>query len=631
MLKNEKEFFQKVLLVDVSTRFYRVDRFPVGEFFGPTDLGLHLAGKYNSLNIGTGLLAGSIFPGSNRLFFSGFSPCWGGFYISSMGGAGLVFDNLGINTLSIVGSARTPSVLFLNRSHGEEIKVDVFPLDLYSIWERDEGGIYSLMEYTYKQYGCHYENDPRILVTGPASEVTDFGAICSVPIEGRKLSSVDTWAGRGGFGSKMLQQHNIAAVIYGGTYIDEDFRDRNVADQWFENKYKEKMAAKDIEATTKYRFEKNFGTGGTFGVNYATVNGSMLALNYRSIYMQEEERIDIHKKYILNHYLKQFNEETIQKKLQKTCGEPCAAVCKKMRDVYKKDYEPYQALGPLCGIFDQRAAEKLVRQADCYGFDAIAIGGILSWLMDCLDSDLIEPSYLGIKDKPVFTMKNFSVETDSMHNADLGIVLLNKIIKQENYLDLSHGARELAKELSRFKDKRIINHFVFNSFAGKGWMVPNQYWTPGVLSPMAIMGKYYMFYGDSFIPPRELGRINAKRLEQELILDTFGICRFHRQWAEEMAPEIIGSLFDMHDLFLEKVHKTACHINSRNSSIFWESERNIDFIYTFLKRKQVTGGEKSKELDSWIKCFEENSKTAALNFWYEIHKGITESLHYMEC
>ena len=40
-----------------------------------------------------GLLAGSVFPGSNRLIFTGFSPCWGGFYISSMGGAGLVFDN----------------------------------------------------------------------------------------------------------------------------------------------------------------------------------------------------------------------------------------------------------------------------------------------------------------------------------------------------------------------------------------------------------------------------------------------------------------------------------------------------------------------------------------------------------
>jgi glyceraldehyde-3-phosphate dehydrogenase (ferredoxin) len=51
--------YQKVLFVDAGTSFYRIDKFPLGEdFFGPVDLGLHLAGKYNSLNIGAGLLAG---------------------------------------------------------------------------------------------------------------------------------------------------------------------------------------------------------------------------------------------------------------------------------------------------------------------------------------------------------------------------------------------------------------------------------------------------------------------------------------------------------------------------------------------------------------------------------------------
>ena len=77
----------KTLLIDAESRFYRMKRYSVGRFFGPVDLGLYLSGKYNSLNIGTGLLAGSVFPGANRLVFTGFSPCWGGFYISSMGGA----------------------------------------------------------------------------------------------------------------------------------------------------------------------------------------------------------------------------------------------------------------------------------------------------------------------------------------------------------------------------------------------------------------------------------------------------------------------------------------------------------------------------------------------------------------
>ena len=51
---------QKVLFVDAATGYYRTGRYPLGHFLGPVDLGLHLAGKHNSLNIGTGLLAGGI-------------------------------------------------------------------------------------------------------------------------------------------------------------------------------------------------------------------------------------------------------------------------------------------------------------------------------------------------------------------------------------------------------------------------------------------------------------------------------------------------------------------------------------------------------------------------------------------
>ena len=126
---------QKVLIVDSLTGFYKVKRYPLGDYFGPVDLGLHLADRYNSLNIGVGLGAGSIFPGSNRLIFTGISPCWGSFYISSMGGAGLVFNNLGLNMISLVRQARTPSILYLNRNHGEEIEVEVGPVDLERVWK----------------------------------------------------------------------------------------------------------------------------------------------------------------------------------------------------------------------------------------------------------------------------------------------------------------------------------------------------------------------------------------------------------------------------------------------------------------------------------------------------------------
>ena len=615
----------KVLMVDAGTSFYKTKRFRIGNFWGPVDLGIHLAQKHNSLNIGTGLLAGSIFPGSNRLFFNGFSPCWHGFYISSMGGAGLVFDNLGINLLSIVGQAQHPSILYLNRTHGEEIEVELVPAPLPEVWESGRKGVYSVMEHALEKFGHRYEQDPRILATGPASLHTDFGAIGSAPVRKKVLTPIDTWAGRGGLGSKMLQQHGIVAVILGGTFVDEDFRDRSVADSWFQDHYQMKLSAKDMEATTKYRYDPELKTGGTFGVNFSNVGDYLLAFNYRSMYWTDAQRREVHEKFILGHYLKQFNEETIQKKQQKTCGEPCAAVCKKMHGEFKKDFEPYQTMGPLSGIFDQRAAEQLNSRADSHGFDAISVGGVLSWLMECLHEGLLQPGDLGVSSLPVFSPEGFDLVNDSMHNARLGMELLDQMAQENGKINLKEGARKYARNLARDKDKRIMDLFVFTGFARHGWMVPNQYWTPGVLSPMAMMGKYYMNYGREFIEPRELGRENARRMLKELMIDNLGICRFHRAWAEDLMPGIIGKLFGNKEKFLQSISLTASRIHSRNASIFWESERSMDLVHTFLKKKAGEGGQQPG-LKEWVERFAADKQEASLAFWYEVHKGAHEIL-----
>jgi glyceraldehyde-3-phosphate dehydrogenase (ferredoxin) len=615
----------KALMIDATTGFYRMQRYRVGDFFGPVDLGIHLAFKHNTLTIGAGLFAGSVFPGTNRLIFSGMSPCWHGFSISSMGGAALVFDNLGINMLSIMGKAPAPSLLYLNRSHGEEIEMELLPVVPEVLWEQGRTGVYAVMEEALRIFGPRYEKDPRVLAVGPASSTTDFGAIGSAPIKKGVLTYVDTWAGRGGFGSKLFQEHGIVGIIYGGTHITEDVLDRSVADEWFQNKFNQRMAAKDMEVTTKYRYDPKFNTGGTFGVNYAGMDADILAFNYRTIGWSLEERRDLHQRFILDHYLKQFNEETIKPKQQSNCGEPCAAVCKKMHGKFKKDYEPYQTMGPLCGIFDQRAAEQLNHEADRLGLDGISAGGILAWLMDCMDEGLIDPRELGVEAKPRWAMHGFDVVKDSMHNAELGIALLDQMVSPGGKICLKFGARKFARGLAREKGKQVLDRFVSIGFARQGWMVPNQYWTPGVFSPMAIMGKYYMYYGRDFLAPRELGRENARRMLKELTLDNLGVCRFHRAWAEQLMPEAVENIFGCGEEFTRSISMTASRITSRNASVFWESERNIDMVHTFLKNKKQEGLE-SPELDRWIEFFNRDKHAAAYEFWYEIHKGAHEML-----
>lgn len=51
------EAAQRVLFVDPSNGFYRMRKYLVGDYFGPVDLGLHLADRWRSLNIGAGLFA----------------------------------------------------------------------------------------------------------------------------------------------------------------------------------------------------------------------------------------------------------------------------------------------------------------------------------------------------------------------------------------------------------------------------------------------------------------------------------------------------------------------------------------------------------------------------------------------
>jgi glyceraldehyde-3-phosphate dehydrogenase (ferredoxin) len=361
-------------------------------------------------------------------------------------------------------------------------------------------------------------------------------------------------------------------------------------------------------------------------VNYAGVGGRIIAFNYRTIFDTEEARLALHEKLVVGHYLKQFNEETIVTKRQHTCGEPCAAVCKKMRNGFKKDYEPYQTMGPLCGIFDQRAAELLCHRADTLGFDAISVGGVVAWLMDLLDTGALTPEELGVSRKPTWTLEGFDPVADSLRNAELGVEIMEAMIEKRGRLDMSDGARRWGRRFSREKKRRLLDSFVFNAFGRMGWMVPNQYWTPGVLAPMAIMGKYYMYYGQAFAPPRQLGRMCAERFQKELLMDTAGFCRFHRGWAEDTVPDLFGSLYHLKDELLAATAVTASRINSRNASVYWESARDIDFVQTFLLRIRDVEGEKDPQLLEWISRFEASREEAALDWWFEMRKGIDESL-----
>ena len=119
---------------------------------------------------------------------------------------------------------------------------------------------------------------------------------------------------------------------------------------------------------------------------------------------------------------------------------------------------------------------------------------------------------------------------------------------------------------------------------------------------------------------------NAQRMIKELELDNLGFCRFHRAWAEEMIPEIMDKIFECRAGFIRSIELTASRITSRNAAVFWESDRTIDIVHTFLKNKTENEGIQNHDLNQWLEAFDRDKRAAAYEYWYEMHKGIHETL-----
>lgn len=472
----------------------------------------------------------------------------------------------------------------------------------------------------------------RICAVGPAAKYTSEGAIGSSPLRKGDLSKVVDWAGRGGLGSRLYQNHRVAAIIFGGEWEDPDLRDSTEIDAYFMEHFGQKTIQTDVALTEKYRYVPQFETGGTFGINMREMNERLMSFNYTSIYHTDEERLKQHEVMILNHYLAQFNEETIKTKNFQHCGEPCPVACKKMNDIYKKDYEPYHALGPQIGVFDQRAAEQINDFVDAMGFDAIQTGGYLAWIMDIIHEGMIDPAEYGFP--PADLMKfgfpsdpaEFDIVQYSALNGAYARGLLEAILMDPRAGIFCAGIRSAALQLDQQHHTKTVDRAVYIPHGERGYMVPNQYWVPGMISPMPLMGKYYVYYEGKFMPPYELGRKNVERMTYELLVDNSGICRFHRKWAEAVTDEILAAHYGLKKKYKDHQFALAKHIHESESpkSVFWESERTIDLIITFLQQWERFGL-KDEKLSDWIQRFVDDKTQAARDWWQEVYRGITDA------
>ncbi len=630
---------QKALRIDLASGAFSQEGIsPDSGILGPVDFGWQAFQKDPEVfTFGEGPLASSAVPGARRLVMCAWSPQWESFYVTSMGGAAYTFQHVGVNYVALHGRCAEPSVLLLNND-GDAVSVKIVPLrghrEIWCGYKGPEGeslvGIHALQQAIFDRWGKAYpERRVRVFVVGPAAETTQEGAIASNTMKkGRFLPVVD-WCGRGGMGSRLFQAHNLLGCLFGGNWEDPHAASAKDTDPFFVTHYGKKGVKVDQEATVKYRYDPKIQTGGTFGSNLHGMGDKIMTFNYRSVLASNEARSRQHRDFIRDHYLKQFNEETIAPKAFDHCGEPCAVACKKLRGKYKKDYEPYHALGPQVGVFDQRAAEFLNEHADAMGMDAIQTGGTLAWIMECIATDLFPPEDFGFPPKTEMTFAQFTADKtkfdlvrDSWRNARYAVAVIDTILFDPRAALFRQGIRAAARELDRrYPETRPSRVAVYLAHGENGHMVPNQYWVPGMGSPMPIMGKYYVDYSSGFTSPEDLGRKNVARMVYEIMSDNGGLCRFHRKWGEPMLGILVNGRFGLSVDYKRHHYALAQQINAREGQKGhpWETERMGQMFLAFLK---YWGGEDPQgELAQWIAEAEKDPLGAAQAFWHKIKAG----------
>ncbi|PMP87956.1 MAG: glyceraldehyde-3-phosphate:ferredoxin oxidoreductase [Caldisphaera sp.] len=621
------------LYIDVSNDSYKIKEIEDPEVLGIIDYGIkvHFDKKSYSLDpldpenpmvLGIGPFAGGIVIGSHRVVFIFKSPVSTGLHISELGGAGFAFFRTGLDAVVITGRAKDPAIISIVATSQDKIDIKIDHIKEDELWKIYDGyenykGTRALTRYVIsKDESSIIKNKSRVMVVGPGSYKTKFGGIFSYVLDEHtaKITSVSDSASRGGGGTALAKAHNVVAITVGGLLKRPNLNLNNIKlmNQISQDVFKKQYMPVLLDKTVKYRFDPQLKTGGTFGVNYVHYKELTPVLGYNNIYYSRGVRLILHDKVIEN-YWKPFEEGVFDggklTDASKNCGEPCSVSCKKIYKGTKIDYEPAHGVGPISGIITIDDSANLVNLLDDIGLDAIEAGHVISWLFDLIDKGLLNIEDLRLNKKPAFDPESITVETSKI-NAELSEKIINELVFNNSgnkvlKLIAEKGPRAAAKELDDiYKEKiksiglKFEDLLVYAPFGKEGYMTPNYYWSPGVLAPLYVLGKYWTDYSPTFKEPEDYANISVKRAALEYIVANAGFCRFHRGWAEEMMArmykELLGIDIDPYRHGLKMYKMIADYqLKSNAEPIYWESKKVMDIIASIAAETNAIGYEDS--------------------------------------
>ncbi len=588
---------------------------------GPVDYGVrhHLeAGTYekpplspdNTLILGRGVFAGGAAFGTHRIVAVFRSPVSRGIHVSTMGGAATSLARTPYHMIAIHGRSEEPRVLVVD-ARGEKPEAWTWELPWDQLWETWRGyagyrGVRALAALLSDRHSdCIKAPRTRVIATGPAAAKTIMAGLFSPVVTGPRRfdpAGYDS-AARGGPGSVMLRGHGVAAIVVCGgdrTPADENPR---LADRRLLDEISRKVLGKPYiqavnAATTKYRYDPRLGTGGTFGVNYVHYRSLVPLLGYNTVYLSRPTRERL-LAIVLDRLWRPIQEEAIAARNRRwgTCGEVCPAACKKVWRGTKIDYEPSNAQGPFIGVFDAEKAKELIDLVDDLGLDAIETGHIVAWLLDLVTRGLLHPEELGLPREEPPTLDPLTAATApedvTRRNAEAAKRIIQDLVEQHNpitTLVATRGLRAAAQALNtRYPARTAMHHQAFQdpavyaAFGDRGYMTPNLYWSPGVVAPMPLLGRYWTVYSPTFNEPEAMAETAYNRALNELLVDNAGICRFHRKWAEKLLDHLYREIWGLELNLRRHAAETLALIKAYQEKAGaeprpWETRKVIDMV-----------------------------------------------------
>ncbi|MCD6489153.1 MAG: aldehyde ferredoxin oxidoreductase [Thermodesulfobacterium sp.] len=645
-------FSYKVLFIDVGKLKWEIREYKIPPYLGPVDIGvkIHLeeieSWKYdvfspqNILFLGTGPFAGGKIFGTHRLVAVFRSLESLGLHVSEAGGVGYKFIGSGVNGLVILGKSEKPLLIFVEGKEKTNVRFEKVSMEnLNRIYEGYENyfGAYALTKWLLDIYSEFFsENNARAVVVGPGAWQTRFGSLVSIDVNPQLKNLIigsEDFAGRGGAGSVLAQAHNVAGIIAGGKIkpeLPEVFTNIKNFNEYFKKITGREFFSAVNMATTKYRFDPKTGAGGTFGSNYPYYKEWLPTFCYNSIYLKKEIRRKI-SDIILRNYWGPFKEETFVKtRSWKTCGEPCPVACKKIWKRKKVDYEPFQGVGPLIGIFDLKEVSKIVEIIDSAGLDAISTGHIIAFLLEAVNKGLLSCEEVGISTHPNLDPLTLNPEKWRV-NGVLAIEIIQNMLNKKTQVlkDIAEkGLRKAIKKLDEKYETRIEKAgmsfrdiALYQPYGEEGYMTPNFYWTLGFFVPIFISGKYWTEYKLTFTEPEEFVKLVYERAIKELAISNAGFCRFHRGWAENLLGKFYENLgIEGFEKKIKGIYKNIAIYNIKAGAIPnpLEGEKSIDIFSTLAEELQV---------QRWAMKFSKN-KRRAYQEWFD--RFFLTYIYYLE-